>query len=84
MLLLPISVALWALLALAGLALGTVLYRRGLPEHALPMKNLGDALRLRNHVIGALEEAAVEPDLALRRQLLTFVVAGEPEGRLKS
>ena len=61
------------------LALGTVTdFRglRGLPEHALPLKNLGDALRLRNHVIGALEEAAVENDPDLRQQLLTFVVAG--------
>ena len=50
---------------------------RGLPEHALAFKNLGDALRLRNHVIHALEEAAIEhEDAALRRRLLTFVVAG--------
>jgi NADH dehydrogenase len=50
---------------------------RGLPEHALPFKNLGDALHLRNHVIHALEEAAIEKsDPELRRQLLTFVVAG--------
>ncbi|HEX6624722.1 MAG TPA: FAD-dependent oxidoreductase, partial [Pyrinomonadaceae bacterium] len=62
------------------LALGNVTdFRglRGLPEHALPFKNLGDALHLRNHVIHALEEAAVEKhDAELRRQLLTFVVAG--------
>lgn len=62
------------------LALGSVTdFRgmRGLPEHALPFKNLGDALRIRNHVIRALEEAAVERDDAeLRRRLLTFVVAG--------
>ena len=50
---------------------------RGLPEHAMPFKNLGDALSLRNHVIHALEEAAIEKDdHELRRQLLTFVVAG--------
>src|SRR2546430_1431868 len=50
---------------------------RGLPEHAFPFKNLGDALRLRNHVIRSLEEAAVEDDDdELRRQLLTFVIAG--------
>jgi len=62
------------------LALGTVTdFRglRGLPEHALPFKNLNDALHLRNHVIRALEEAAIEQhDEKLRRQLLTFVVAG--------
>jgi NADH:ubiquinone reductase (H+-translocating) len=48
----------------------------GLPEHALPFKTLGDALALRNHTIGALEEAASERDPELRRMLLTFVVAG--------
>ena len=49
----------------------------GLPEHALPFKNLGDALNLRNHLIRALAEAAIEQhDAELRRQLLTFVVAG--------
>jgi NADH dehydrogenase len=50
---------------------------RGLPEHAMPFKNLADALHLRSHVIRALEEAAIESDdPELRRQLLTFVVAG--------
>jgi NADH dehydrogenase len=49
---------------------------RGLTEHALPFKNLADALHLRNHVIGVLEEAAIEEDAEIRRQLLTFVVAG--------
>jgi NADH dehydrogenase len=62
------------------LALGTVTdFRglRGLPEHAFPFKTLSDALNLRNHVIRALEEAAIEQhDDALRRRLLTFVVAG--------
>jgi NADH dehydrogenase len=49
----------------------------GLPEHALPFKNLADALELRSRVIRALEEADVESDdPQLRRQLLTFVVAG--------
>ena len=62
------------------LALGNVTdFRglRGLPEHALPFKNLADAVHLRNHVIRALEEAAIEDeDHELRQQLLTFVVAG--------
>src|SRR3954469_22973096 len=50
---------------------------RGLPEHAFPFKNLGDALALRNHVIRVLDEASIErDDEAARRQLLTFVVAG--------
>lgn len=62
------------------LALGNVTdFRglRGLPEHAIPFKNLSDALYIRNHVIHVLEEAAVEERGSdLRRQLLTFVVAG--------
>jgi NADH dehydrogenase len=62
------------------LGLGTVTDFRGLPglpEHAMPFKNLGDALALRNHVIRALAEAAIEgDDPELRRELLTFVVAG--------
>jgi len=50
---------------------------RGLPEHAIPFKNLGDALHIRNHIIHVLEEAAIEHmDERLRKQLLTFVVAG--------
>ena len=50
---------------------------RGLPEHAFPFKSLSDALKLRNHVIRTLEEAAIEiDDPDLRRKLLTFVVAG--------
>lgn len=62
------------------LALGNVTdFRglRGLPEHALPFKNLGDALHIRNHIIRTLEEAAIEKDdMELKKQLLTFVVAG--------
>jgi NADH dehydrogenase len=61
-------------------ATGTVTDFRGLPglpEHALPFKNLADALEVRGRVIHALEEADIESeDTPLRRQLLTFVVAG--------
>jgi NADH dehydrogenase len=48
----------------------------GLAEHALPFKYLGDALVLRNHAIHVLEEADIERDPAMRKSLLTFVVAG--------
>lgn len=48
----------------------------GVSEHALCMKDLADAFRLRNHVIRCLELAAIEPDSGQRRALLTFVVAG--------
>ena len=48
----------------------------GVAEHAFPFKTLGDALFLRNHLIGALERAEVEDDPERKRELLTFVVAG--------
>jgi NADH:ubiquinone reductase (H+-translocating) len=46
----------------------------GLREHALCLKDLGDAIRLRNHVLRQIELADAEPDSAPRR--LTFVFAG--------
>src|SRR4029450_2710169 len=46
----------------------------GLPEHALTMKNLADAHRLRTHVIGCLETADVTTEPDVKQQLLTFVV----------
>jgi NADH dehydrogenase len=46
------------------------------PHYALQMKTLSDAVLLRNHLIGTLESAEVEPDEQARRRLLTFVVAG--------
>ena len=48
----------------------------GLPEHALTMKNLSDAHRLRTHVISCLEMADVATEPDLKRELLTFVVVG--------
>jgi NADH dehydrogenase len=48
----------------------------GLQEHALTMKSLGDAVRLRNRLIALLEEANSECCRLLRPPLLTFVVAG--------
>ena len=48
----------------------------GLAEHAFPFKTMGDALRLRDHLISVLERAEVEADPERRRELLTFVVAG--------
>ena len=49
---------------------------RGLQEHGLHFKNLGDALVVRNRLIYLLEEADSEQDAALRRRMLTFVMAG--------
>jgi NADH dehydrogenase len=48
----------------------------GVAEHALAMKDLGDAFRLRNHVIRCLELADIDTDPAVKAARLTFVVAG--------
>lgn len=48
----------------------------GVDEHAFTLKDLGDATRLRNHVLEVLERAEHEPDPARRAAALTFVVAG--------
>ncbi len=48
----------------------------GVAEHALTMRTLTDAIALRNRAIDMLEQAELEDDEALRRRLLTFVVAG--------
>src|SRR5262249_61529899 len=48
----------------------------GLRAHALPFKYLVDALRLRDHLIHVLSEAANETDPEERRRLLTFVIGG--------
>jgi NADH:ubiquinone reductase (H+-translocating) len=61
------------------IALGTVTNFHGMPgtmENAMPFRTLADAMVLRNHLIHVLEEADVEDDPGLRRQLLTFVVGG--------
>lgn len=48
----------------------------GLAEHALGFKSLADAIHLRNHVLGRLEVAAVDPNPTHRRRELTFVFVG--------
>ena len=48
----------------------------GVREHGLAMKDLGDAFRLRNHVLRCLELADIATDPDEKRALLTFVVAG--------
>jgi len=61
------------------LALGSETNFFGMPgvaENAVTLKTLGDAALLRSRVLGILEAASLEPDGAVRRQLLTFVVAG--------
>ena len=46
----------------------------GLDEHAFTLKHVGDAIRLRNHVLRQIELADAAPENAERR--LTFVFAG--------
>jgi NADH:ubiquinone reductase (H+-translocating) len=61
------------------LALGAVSNYLGMAnvqKHAFDFKSLLDAIRVRNHVIEMFERADGETDPALRRRLLTFVVAG--------
>jgi NADH dehydrogenase len=48
----------------------------GVENHGLAMKNLGDAFRLRNHVLRCLELADISDDPGEKSALLTFVVAG--------
>ncbi len=48
----------------------------GLHEHTLPLKTVGDALRIRNQVIDRLEQATIHPDPKRRAELTTFVVLG--------
>jgi NADH dehydrogenase len=48
----------------------------GLTEHAFTVKDAADAYRLRNHVIGCLEQAEQIDDESHRQRLLTFVVVG--------
>jgi NADH dehydrogenase len=45
-------------------------------EHAFFMRELGDAIALRNHIIDCFETAARESDRELSRKMLRFVVIG--------
>jgi len=61
------------------IALGAVTnfgHASGAAEHALGLKDLFDAYRLRNRALTLLEWANTTRDPELRRELLTFVMAG--------
>ena len=49
---------------------------QGLAENAVTLKTLGDAALLRARILAILEMASLEPDAAVRKRMLTFVVAG--------
>lgn len=48
----------------------------GMPEHALLMQNVGDAMRVRATVIQRFEEANINTNKETRKRLLTFVIVG--------
>lgn len=48
----------------------------GMAAHAYTLRTVGDGLRLGNEVIARYEQAAVEPEEAERKRLLTVVVVG--------
>lgn len=61
------------------LALGSVANYLGmanLEKYSFNFKSLLDAIRVRNHVIEMFEQADREPDPAIRKPILTFVIAG--------
>lgn len=48
----------------------------GMADHAFPLKNIGDAFRLRSHILEQLEKAEVSPDRERQRWHLAFIVVG--------
>ncbi len=53
----------------------------GVRENAIPLKSLSDAMRIRDRILSAVEEAGRTVDEQRRRALLTFaVVGGGPTG----
>jgi NADH dehydrogenase len=45
-------------------------------QQGLPLKDIDDAVTIRNHLLSKFEEANREPDPEARRALLTFVIVG--------
>jgi len=45
-------------------------------RHGLGLKDIPDAVAIRNHVLSCFEQAMLEPDAERRRALLTFIVVG--------
>ena len=61
------------------IAVGSVTNDFGIPgvrENALPVKWLADAEALKRHVLDVFESAAIETDVARRREALTFIIVG--------
>lgn len=66
----------WDQLVLAAGSVANFYGNDGIAAHALTLKTLADATRLRNQILTLLEQAENEIEPARRRALLTFVVAG--------
>jgi len=47
-----------------------------LQRHGMGLKDIPDAVAIRNHVLTCFEQAMLEPDAERRRALLTFIVVG--------
>jgi NADH dehydrogenase len=45
-------------------------------QHGLGLKDIPDAVKIRNHVLSCFERAMLEPDPERRRAMLTFIVVG--------
>jgi len=45
-------------------------------RHGLGLKDIPDAIEIRNHVLTCFEQAMLEPEAEKRRALLTFIVVG--------
>jgi len=45
-------------------------------RHGMGLKDIPDAIAIRNHVLTCFEQAMLEPDAERRRALLTFIVVG--------
>lgn len=61
------------------LGVGSTTHFFGVPgaaEHAFPLKDMEQAIALRNHLLCCFERAAQESDVDRRRQMLTFVIVG--------
>src|SRR5262245_34309656 len=63
-------------LVLAGGSATNCFGNAGIADHAFGLKDIDDADRLRNHILGAFEAATLTDDPARRDALLTFVIVG--------
>jgi NADH dehydrogenase len=74
----------WSSLGQASADFGSTSHFFGVPgagQYSFPLKTLGQAVALRNHILSRFERASLEPDAAVRERILTFaIVGGGPTG----